>query len=717
MKQVVHDARTGALDVVEVSIPVLRPGGVVAQTAYSVVSVGTERQSIGLARKSLIGKALSRPDLTRQVLQKAQAEGISEAFRQAKARLDRPIALGYSSAGVVVEVGPGVDGLHVGDRIACSGLGFASHAEFVFVTQNMLAPVPEGVDLEEAAFAGVGAIALHGIRTGDVELGSRVVVIGLGLLGLIAVQALRAAGCHVFGTDLIPERVRLAQDLGAEGGAAIGEDVPGAVRAFTRGQGADAVLITASAPSDGPLVLAADVCRDRAKIVALGMIRLNAPRRAFYERELQLIVPRSSGPGVYDPRYETKGVDYPIAYARWTHRRNVEEFLTLVRDRRVDVRPLITHRAPIEDAVRAYDTMMKERDIIGLVFTYPGAVAPTRPARIPVSLPASARPAPRLDRVGVGLIGAGLFATGTLLPILRRMPDVRLRGVVTASGLTGRVQGERFGFEYASTEVSAILEDDQVDAVVIATRHGLHAQFASEALRRGKAVFVEKPPAISADDLRILTETWQESPGRLMVGYNRRFAPLTREAGRRLDARPGAALVHCRVNVGGLPAGTWLLDPDEGGGIVIGEVGHFLDLFQFLCHSVPKTVQAGALPGEGPVTDFTTTIVMADGSVATLLYTAQGDRSIARERVEIFKGGLACVLDDFRSLVVAEGGRRQTIRRRGVDRGHRDELRDFITAVRQGSPMPVQFEEYVATSRATFAILDALATGREATLA
>lgn len=705
MKQVVQDFRTGRLQLIDAPPPALRTGGALVQTAFSLVSVGTERSTVALARKTLLGKALSRPDLVRQVLEKARVEGIGEAYRQVRARLEVPVALGYSSAGVVTAVEGPSDGIHVGDRVACSGLGFASHAELCYVPVNMLAPVPDGVSLEAAAFGGVGAIALHGVRAADVGLGSRVVVIGLGLLGLIAVQVLRAAGCHVFGTDLVSERVALARELGAGGGLATDEDVAGAVRAFTRGHGADAVLIATSTTSAKPLELAATVARERAQIVALGMMRLDVPRRLFYEKELRMIVPRSSGPGLYDRRYESKGVDYPIGHVRWTHRRNLDEFLTLLQARQVDVSRLITHHCSIEEAGRAYETIMSDRAVIGLLFTYPQPAAMSAPT---VWL-REAAPEGRRDRIGVGVVGAGIFATGTLLPVLRALPSVRLRGLVTTTGATARQHGERFGFEYCATDVQQLLDDDAVDALVIVTRNDTHAALVAAGLRRGKAVFVEKPLAVSRDDLAVVLNAWQAVPGRIMVGYNRRFAPLAREARSRLATRAGPTLVHCRVNVGPLPKDSWVRDPREGGGTVVGEMGHFIDLAQYLVGAPTTEVYAQALPGEEGGDDVMATLRFADGSLASILYTVQGDRAFPRERVEAFRGGMVCAIDNFRTLEVVSGGRRRVVRAMGVDRGHRRELEAFVSALKEGRSMPIPFEDYVLTTLTTFAILDSLA--------
>jgi len=706
MKQVVQDYQTGRLALMDVPAPGARRGGALVQTAWSLVSAGTERQTIALARKSLIAKAIARPDLVGQVLQKARLEGVGEAYRQARARLDRGVPLGYSSSGIVVELASPLPGVSVGDAVACSGLGFASHAEFAFVPSNMLARLPDGVGLDEGAFAGVGAIALHAVRCAEVGLGSRVVVIGLGLLGLIAVQLLRAAGAHVFGVDVVPEKVTLAKQLGADAGALGTDGVADAVRAFTQGDGADAVLITAGSASSAPLALAADLARERARIVAAGLIRLDAPRAVFYEKELELIVPRSSGPGVYDRRYESKGIDYPLSYARWTHGRNLQEFVTLLKDHRVDVLPLITHRFPIDAAAQAYDTLVRDRSVIGLLFEYP-----RRPlSRTPVVLrPSPSRPA--AGTVTLGMVGAGLFAAGTLLPILRALPNVRLRGLATASGLSGARQGERFGFEYCTTEVERVLDDPAVDAVVVATRHDLHARLVIEAFRRKKAVFVEKPLALSRDELDAVIEAARANPAPLMVGFNRRFSLLAQEARRRLSARPGKTVLSCRVNVGPLPSGSWLLDEEEGGGVVLGEMGHFVDLVQYLCGAMVASVAARAIGEPESGQDIAAVLTLADGSVASLVYTVQGDKALGRERVEAFRSGMACVIDNFRRLEVVEGGRTRVMRRLGVDRGHRAELEAFFAALRRGSPMPVAFEEYVSTTLATFAIVESMATG------
>lgn len=702
MKQIVQDYRTGRIELVEVPVPALRAGGALIRTAWSLVSAGTERQTLALARRSLLGKALSRPDLVRQVVQKARLEGVGEAYRQALARLDAPGPLGYSSSGVVLELGPGTEGLAVGDPVACTGFGFASHAEVAFVPVNMLARVPEGVALEPAAFAGVGAIALHGSRLAGAELGSRVVVIGLGLLGLLTVQLLRAAGSHVFGVDVVAERVELARRLGADAGAPADGDVVGAVRAFTGGHGADAVIITATSSSRAPIVLAAEAARERGKIVALGLIRLDAPRRVFYEKELQLIVPRSSGPGVYDARYESKGVDYPLAHVRWTHRRNLEEFLAQLVRRQVDIESLTTHRWTIDQAPAAYETLTSDRSLIAILFSYPDRPI-THPRLVLRSVPAAPR-----DSVRIGMVGAGLFAGGTLLPILRTMRGVKLRGLATATGLSGVRQGEKFGFEYATTSVDDVLDDPEVDAVIIATRHDLHARLVIEALHRRKAVFVEKPLAMTEEELEAVTAAWTTAGVPLMVGFNRRYAPLTQEARRHLSSRAGPTVCSVRVNVGPLAPQSWLLDPEEGGGVVVGEMGHFVDLIQHLCGARSISVFARAAGGGS---DLIATITLSDGSIASIVYTVQGDKALERERVEAYRGGIACVIDNFRALTVAAGGRVSRVRRSGIDRGHRGEIEAFIRALRDGAEHPLPFDEYVSATATTLAIMRSLAGG------
>ena len=545
MKQVILSYRTGALSVVDIPMPATRTGTVLVRNVNSVVSTGTEKLVTELAQKSLVGKALARPDQVKRVINKARTDGILEAYQQATNRLDTPVPLGYSCAGEVIAVGDGVTEFHVSDRVACAGQGYASHAEVVCVPRNLCVQIPDGVDFESAAFVMLGAIALHGVRIAQPMLGERVVVLGLGLLGQITVQILKAACCHIFGVDLAPQKVALAQELGAEGGAVIGQDdVAAAAAGFTQGVGADAVLILAGTTSNQPIEMAGEICRERGRIVAVGAVRLDIPRNLFYKKELSVVVSRSSGPGIYDPQYEQKGIDYPLSYVRWTQRRNMEEFLDLVAQGQVNLTRLITHRFRIERATEAYDLLLgkTKEPYIGVLLTHPIAdrrpPAATEPVRRVDLRPAdrtsqSARPTEgKLETVNIGLIGAGLFAKTTLLPALAKVPNVYLRGVATATGTSARHIGDKFGFGHCTTDYQELLSDPDIDCVLIATRHNLHAPLVVEALQAGKHVFVEKPLALNLEQLRKVVQTFnvQRSNVQLMVGFNRRFSPFTVQA-------------------------------------------------------------------------------------------------------------------------------------------------------------------------------------------
>lgn len=749
MKQVILSYRTGALSVVDVPAAAIRQGMVLVRNVNSVVSAGTEKLVIDLAQKSLAGKALARPDQVKRVINKARTDGILEAYQRAANRLDTPVPLGYSCAGEVATIGDGITEVHVGDRVACAGQGYASHAEIVCVPKNLCARIPDAVNFESASFVMLGAIALHGVRMAQPTLGERVVVLGLGLLGQITVQILRAAGCHVFGVDLVPEKVSLAQELGAEEGTVIGRDnVGAAVAEFTQGVGADAVLILAGTASNQPIEMAGEICRERGRIVAVGAVRLDVPRNLFYEKELSVVVSRSSGPGIYDPQYEQKGIDYPLPYVRWTQRRNMEEFLELVAQGQVKLAPLITHRFPIERATEAYDLLLgkTKRLYIGVLLTYPtdgGRVPTTVEAMRHVDLrPADqiSHPAGRtngeLDTVNIGLIGAGLFAKTTLLPALRKVSNVHLRGVVTATGTSARHIGDKFRFDYCTTDYRELLNDPDIECVLIATRHNLHAPLAVEALQAGKHVFVEKPLALNLDELRQVVEVYQQtrktgregeregSPARplnlslplLVVGFNRRFSPFAVQAKQWLTPRTEPLVINCRVNAGFVPGDTWVHDPVDGGGRIIGEVCHFVDLIQYFTDSVPVRVYAEAISNNSAYfssDNVVITLKMADGSVATITYAASGDRAFPRERVEILGSGNVCVIDNFKSLSFVSGGK--TRRKRNLlslDRGHEAELKALASALRDGTPLPVTVRDHVYTTLTTFCIEESLRKGQ-----
>jgi predicted dehydrogenase len=716
LKQVLQNYKTGELQLVEVPTPTrARPGQVLVRTMASLVSVGTEKYMLELAKKSLVGKAMARPDLVRQVIAKAQAEGILEAWRQAMGRLDTPVPLGYSSAGVVIDVGTGVQGFAVGDRVACAGSGYAGHAEVVSVPVNLCVKIPDGVDFESAAFVAVGAIALEAVRMAQVSLGETVVVIGLGLLGQIAVQLLNAAGCHVLGADINPQKAEMALQHGAEAVATDYTTLSAICRQRTGNQGADAVIILAATPSNEPLEQAAELCRERGRIVAAGLVGLEVPRKPFYDKELELVVSRAWGPGLYDPNYTEKGLDYPLAYARWTARRNMEEFLAQLAKGTVRVDRLITHRFPIDRALKAYELILEDKEpYIGVLLTYPNEPDLSRrvevisPQRVPSSTEIKTSASSAVGKISVGLIGAGQFATGTLLPAMKGLKGIRFRGVATSTGLSARHVADKFGFEYCTTDYHEILNDPEIALVFILTRHGSHAHLMAEALRAGKHVFVEKPLALNLEQLREVVETFNvQRSNVLTVGFNRRFSPFTRWLKDRFAGAAEPLAVHCTVNAGPVAPDHWTHDPEQGGGRIIGEVCHFVDLIQYLTGSVPVRVYAETLesPGYQPSDNVVITLKMANGAIGSITYVAGGDKRYPRERVEVFGGGAVGVIENFKAATFIRGGRKKRVRNwLSVDRGHRGEVEALLSAIRTGGPAPVPFEEYVYTTLATFAI-------------
>jgi len=710
MKQVIQIYRTGELKVVEAPAPLVTSGNILVRTAASLISAGTEKSGLALARKSLLSKARSRPDLVRKVIDTARNEGITEAYRQSRARLDTPVALGYSSAGTVIEVGERTPGFRPGDRVACFGAGFASHAEIVRIPRNLAVPVPDALSLEEAAFVGLGAIALHGTRLLGLALGESGAVIGLGMLGIISAQLLAAGGCRVAAFDPDGERVRLGRELGL---AAFSDedDFVAALRDISGGQGADGAVIWAAGGENEPLELAAAVARRQGRVAAPGLVGLEIPRELFYEKELDFVVPRSAGPGIYDPDYELKGRDYPPGYVRWSARRNMAEFLRLAAEKKIRVGDLITHRFPLPEAESAYELIGGGgKSYLGVILT--GEENPAAERVVPLSPPSRS---PNRENVRVGLIGAGLFAKGTLLPAIQGMKGIVLRGVATASGASGRATGEKFNFRYCATDYREILADDEIDCVLIATRHNLHAGLVLDVLASGKAVFVEKPLCLTPEELKKIEQAVTETGLPLMVGYNRRFSPHSRKLRRFLAQKPGPWVVSLRCNAGFVPAASWVQDPEEGAGRVLGEVGHFVDLAHFLADGLSEQVYAraaGMAGGEFFNEDnLVITLSLGGGSTAVITYTAAGPRSYPRERVEIFGSGCAGEIDNFKAsrFITAKKARRHS--RPTVDRGHREEFAAFFQAVRTGSA-PVSWADYRATTLATFAIEESLREGK-----
>lgn len=682
------------------------------RVAASAVSAGTERGLVEFARKSLLQKARSRPDLVRQVLEKARREGLLSAIDSASRKLEQPQVLGYSCAGTVLAVAPDVSEFQAGDRVACAGAGYANHAEVVAVPRHLVARIPGSesqVSFEAAAFTTLGAIALHGFRLGEPQVGETVAVIGLGMIGLLAVQIARAAGCNVVGMDPDPVRCELAKRFGCAAATDSAEFEP-VVAAAGGALGADVVLITAATESSAPVELAAKVARSRARVVAVGAVGTTLPRQPYFEKELEFRISRSYGPGRYDPDYEEKGHDYPADYVRWTENRNLQAFLGLLAQGKVDVLPLISHRFDIGEAARAYDLISGRTGtpFLGVVLRYSGDAVLQATVPLRAALPAAQ------GRVGVGVLGAGSFATGVLLPALEATGRVSFQAVCTSRGVTARHAAQKFQAAYCTTDEQQVLADPAVQAVVIGTRHNLHARQVLAALRMGKHVFCEKPLCLNEQELGEICAAYRGSNAVLMVGFNRRFAPMVRQMREFFAGAPEPKVIQVRVNAGALPISSWIQDPAQGGGRILGEVCHFVDLVQHLAGSRVERVYARALPNQGKYADdnVAITLELADGSVGQIAYVANGDRSLGKERVEMFCGGASVVLDDYRRLELVRNGRRTTVHSRlRQDKGHRQECEAFVEALRAGKPTPIAFEEIVAATLATFRIQDSLSTG------
>jgi polar amino acid transport system substrate-binding protein len=706
MKQVLQHIRTGTLKVDEVPETICKRGGILVSNAASLISAGTEKMAIDFAQKSLAGKARERPDLVRQVIGKLRRDGLMSTINAVWARLDAPMALGYSCAGVVREVGEGAEEFGVGNRVACAGMNYASHAEVVFVPKNLAVKIPDGVSFDEAAFVTLGAIALHGVRIAEAKLGDAVAVIGLGLLGQLSVQILKAAGCRVIGIDLDRSKVGLALMHGADAAIVRSDDVEGTVRRFTDGCGVDAVIVTAAAETNDPVELAGAIARDRAIVSMVGAVRMDVPRKIYYEKELQLRLSRSYGPGRYDAQYEEAGIDYPIGYVRWTERRNMQEFLRLVAAKAVKLDQLITHRFPIEQAREAYEivTGRRKEPYLGILLKYSGEKE--KESKI-VALGSKRR----ASEVRLGVIGAGSFARSVLLPRLVKASNVSLVGIATATGRNTKAAGELYGFELCTTDYRELLARDDINTLLIATRHDTHAKMTAEGLRAGKAVYVEKPLAISEEGLGEVIEAVARTDGRVMVGYNRRFSELSTSLKQFFDGVEHLAITY-RVNAGAIPRESWI-GQAEGGGRILGEICHFVDYLQFLTGAEPVEVFAYRIGGGDAGEDTLSVLVkLSNGSVGNINYFANGDRAFPKERIEVYGGGRAAVLDDFRRLETWRDGKRSVTKRLQQDKGFDRELSAFIEAVRSGAEMPIAWRSLVMTTLTTLRIEDALRSGK-----
>ncbi|MBW2623062.1 MAG: bi-domain-containing oxidoreductase [Deltaproteobacteria bacterium] len=714
MKQLTQKLKNGTMEIIEVSLPTVQPGQVLIKNHYSLISAGTEGSTVKTARKGYLGKARERPQQVKQVIDTLKTQGPVQTYRSVKKKLDAYSPLGYSTVGEVIETAPEVAGFQKGDFAACGGLT-ASHAEVISVPVNLCVKLKPDTKLEHAVYNTLGAIALQGIRQADLRLGETCAVIGLGLLGQLSCLLLKASGVRVIGIDLDQSKVDLAAKHSADLSLNRNEaGLEARIDQFSNGLGCDAIIITAATDSVDPINFSGAIARKRGTIVVVGDVPTGFDREPhYYKKELQVRMSSSYGPGRYDPEYEVKGLDYPPGYVRWTENRNMQAFQELICTGKIDVSFLTTHFYKLEDAPKAYNLIIDNSEpYVGMVIEYDTkkdhVLSGDRIALRPVAKTS------KVSQVTIGFIGAGSYAQSHLLPNLPKKGEVNLKGILTATSASSRSAGERFGFEFCTSNPDDILKNKDINTIFVATRHDSHAMYVISALEEGKNVFVEKPLCLTLEELgqirklyEILIKERQEQAPLLMVGYNRRFSPFVQEIKGYIKESPIAAMY--RINAGAIPADHWIQDQESGGGRIIGEVCHFTDTLAYLTGSLPETLFAASIPGPN---DFNDTLQInlkyANGSVGTVAYLANGDKSLPKERIEVFTTGISIVMDDFKTLTIHSKGKKKKKSLLTQDKGQREEVNSFIENISLGSNEVIPFEEIYCSSLVTFKILESI---------
>jgi len=712
MKQLIQNFKTGDLYVDEVPMPSLSEGMVVVENCYSLISAGTEKSTVSVGKASLIGKAKQRPDLVLQVFQNIKKEGIKATLEKVQTKLDSLKALGYSTSGVVLGSMDSNNYFKPGDRVVCAGQDYASHAEIVSIPQNLCVKIPDNVSFEEASFTTLGAIAMQGVRQADVRLGDNVCVIGLGLLGQITCQLLNASGCNVFGIDVSEGMVKLTNQLKVA--SAINRNDPNLISAannFSKGFGFDKVIITAASPDNDTILISAEILRKKGVIIIVGSIKMDIPREPFfYKKELELKISCSYGPGRYDVKYEELGQDYPYPYVRWTENRNMDAFLKLISNGAINLKPLITHIFDINDAVKAYDIILGKttEPFIAILLKYDD-----NPAKKQSLITLKSQ---KIEKINVGFIGAGSFAQSYLIPNAKKHSS--LDTVVTLTGINSKNVAQKFGFAKSSTNSEEILNNPEINTIFIATQHNTHAKFVIECLKAKKHVFVEKPLALNIDELNEVIEAHNNAMDvKLMLGFNRRFAPISVLAKKEFQNSGEPVVMNFRVNAGFIPKEHWTQSP-TGGGRIIGEICHFIDLMQFFTDSVPIKVFAECISLENNKIknddNLCIQIKFKNGSIGNITYIANGDKAMPKEQLEIFGGNKCFVIDDFKKGILYSDNKMKTIANSG--KGHKQEVEAFINSIKEGLTSPIEFESIIYTTLTTFKIHDSLITGLRQTI-
>jgi len=727
MQQLTQKLKTGDIRIIEVPFPVVKPNHLLIKNHFSLISAGTEGSTVKTARKGYIGKAKERPEHVKQVLQTLKTQGPIQTYRAVMKKLDSYSPLGYSCTGEVIDMAPDVRDFSIGDFVACGGLT-ASHAEIIIVPKNLCVKLKTDTDLKQATYNTLGATALQGVRQADLRLGETCAVIGLGLLGQLTSLMLRASGVRVVGVDINAVMVETAVGHCADLALNRTETgIEGLIDHFTDGLGCDAVIITAASSSLDPINFAGIICRKRGTVVVVGAVPTGFDREPhFYKKELQVRMSCSYGPGRYDPNYEDKGLDYPPAYVRWTEKRNMLAFQSLLYEKKIGVDYLTTHIFKLKDAPKAYDMMMEKSEaFIGILIEYDTAKKIDLP-KSKISLSSSTPRTP--VAVNIGFIGAGSYAQGNLLPNILKQPSVSLKGVLTSSGTSSRSVTERFGFEFCTSDKKDLLASDDINTVFVATRHDSHAEFVIQALAGGKNVFVEKPLCLNETELNDIFDLIAPSADTdhsvnqptnqtnltnrpvLMVGFNRRFAPLTKKLKSAFPQGP-LSMIY-RINAGSIPADSWIQDPETGGGRIIGEVCHFVDYLTYLNGSLPVSVYASAMKDPQHLNDvLNVSLKYRNGSIGTISYLANGDKSLPKERIEMFGNGCTAVLEDFKSLSIYANGRKKEKKLINQDKGQKVQVQSFVNAILNGSAPPIPLIDIHSATLATFKIIDSIRTG------
>ena len=715
MKQVIQNYGTGKLELAEVPVPKCLPDYILVKNVSSLISLGTERSVIELGKKNLIDKAKERPELVKRFFEKVKNEGFIKTFKEALERLDTPIPLGYSSSGVVVEVGENTHKFSPGDRVACIGAGFAYHGEYVQMPENLCCKMPNGMDFDEAAFGMLGTIALHGVRNSKVSFGESVAVIGLGILGLLTIQILKAYGCKVIGVDIDPKKVELAKILGVD--VAFQDkiskeselELKKICNQFTNGNGLDSVILTLSTKESKPVDMAIDISKVRGRVVLVGVADIHPNRNEMWRKEVELMVSKAGGPGTL----VSQGKD-----EEWTENKNLEEFLRLVSEKKVNVKKLITHRFSINEAEDVYRNVVygDNRDYIGIVFEYSESSPSTAKS---ILLKESNDSILKSQNINVGVIGSGLFGKSVFLPLLKNVPGINLECLSTVKSSSSFSSGKRFGFKKCTTDYSEIINNKGINAVMILTTHKSHAIMVKESLLVSKHVYVEKPLCVNQDELKEIANVYEQKSASekpfLMVGFNRRFSPHTKKTLEYISDRSNPALINYRINVGYLPPEHWVHSEEEGGSRIIGEICHFVDLIQYLIKSEPEKVYAEKIDGKNRTIVNNDNVVIVikfkDGSIGNIFYTASGDRACSREQVEIFCDGKTIVVNDFKETVLYSFGKKKTFKTFNQEIGHKEEITHFFNVINGKEKPNMLFNEIALSTITTFKTIESLNKG------